>query len=799
MNKNKIIASITKIKEAVDTVGFNDHKAWQTISNDFDALLNEVPKDVKQLFELIINGLVNATCSMSHIDAIYDALDSAEQYIKTPGTNTEMLQEAHQKLVEIHKEEGRNVLEGGSLDDAAALLIQIDPEDTQEIVDLQTLLKNLPHADLVPETNAILEQSISLLNNPASETLMEVGKLIEQAIYLNEIQETTCDNHNYMPQNAETELIEAFITESLDLIADAEDAMLALETDPEDTEAIAKIFRAFHTVKGTSTFLELNLIAEIGHHAESLLSRVRDAEIRYSGGYADLSLQTLDMLKILILSVQDGLQGKPLFKPEGYDELFHILQDPEKNGISADDNEEPDVRVGDILVARDKIERQAMEDIAEEQHGLPIGSAIVKSDKGTNVTNVAQALRTQKRIQSNSSKSTTESSVRVPIERLDRFVDMVGELVVNHSMVSQDEIVLKHHELQKKVSITAKIVRELQNMSMAMRMVPLKETFRKMTRLVRDLSKRIGKKITFITEGEETEIDRNMVNIINDPLMHLVRNAVDHGIETPEIRESMNKEPHGTIHLCAYHAAGNVVVEIRDNGKGLDREAIIAKAIEKGLVKNDLIKDGEDEDIYNLIFEAGFSTTETVSDISGRGVGMDVVKRNLEDVNGQIEIKSTPGAGSIFKLSLPLTLAIIDGMVVKVGGQRYVIPTISIVRSVQPKSGDINTVLNRGEMMQLPDRLLPIIRLAQLFEIEDDHPDLIGAIIVIVEYDNKQAGLLIDELIGSQQIVIKTMGEALGNIPGISGSAIMPDGRVGLILDVGGLVKLANMTSRNKY
>jgi two-component system chemotaxis sensor kinase CheA len=385
-----------------------------------------------------------------------------------------------------------------------------------------------------------------------------------------------------------------------------------------------------------------------------------------------------------------------------------------------------------------------------------------------------------------------ESSVRVPVERLDRFIDMVGELVVAHSMVVQDETVAAggHHELTKKVGQTTKIVRELQRMSMSMRMIPLKGTFQKMARLVRDLARKAGKNVSFLTEGEDTEIDRNMVDIINDPLVHMVRNAVDHGIEPPGDRERTGKPVNGVVQLSAYHSAGNVVVEIRDDGRGLDREAILSKALERGLITT--IDGLSDEEVYGLIFQPGFSTARTVSEVSGRGVGMDVVKTNIESLRGQVEVKSWPGQGSVVKMSLPLTLAIIDGMVIRVGTQKFVIPTVSIVRSVQPAETELSRVFQRGEMLSLQGKLIPLFRLASLFDIEDAATDPTQAIVVVVEDDRRQTGLLVDELIGSQQIVIKTLGEALGNIPGISGSAIMPNGRVGLILDVGGLVRLAN-------
>jgi len=384
-----------------------------------------------------------------------------------------------------------------------------------------------------------------------------------------------------------------------------------------------------------------------------------------------------------------------------------------------------------------------------------------------------------------------ESSIRVNTGRLDRLIDLVGELVIAHSMVAQDQLVLggTHHDLMKKVTQTSKIVRELQDMTMSMRMVPLKGTFSKMTRLVRGVSRKVGKKVQFVTEGEDTEIDRNLVDVINDPLVHMVRNAVDHGIEPPEVRREKGKPPEGNVRLSAYHAAGSVVVEIVDDGKGLDRRAIRKKAVENGLITEDAPLTNREVD--NLVLEPGFSTAEKVTDVSGRGVGMDVVKKNIESLRGQVEIQSREGQGSTFRMSLPLTLAIIDGMVVRVGSETYVIPTVSIIRSIRPSAEEVTGILGQERTFSLQGRLIPLFELAELYQVDGVATDLEQQLVVVVEDDKRQAGLVIDELVGRQQVVIKNLGESMGAVPGISGGAIMPNGRVGLILDVGGIVRMA--------
>ncbi|RLA92335.1 MAG: chemotaxis protein CheA, partial [Deltaproteobacteria bacterium] len=659
------------------------------------------------------------------------------------------------------------------------------------------------------EVNALVEQVIDLIEaqrlmsgeeerseeretvdeNESKEDLQEES-LTEDKEEAQEKAEENCQK-NYMPEDADRDLIEEYIAESTDLLTRAEEALLTLETTPEDMEAVNTVFRAFHTIKGTSSFLELAIVSELAHHAESLLSRVREGQIKYGGIYADLSLRAIDMIKLLIDSVKEAIKGAPLLKPQGYDELLEQLKDPEETTLTETETETPEIapRLGDILVAQGKVERQEVEEVASKKGDKFLGSELVKEKKAS-VTDVAQALRTQQQMKGN--KGLVETSVRVRTDRLDRLIDMVGELVIAHSMVVQDEVIRNNsnHELQKKVAHTSKIVRELQNLSMSMRMVPLKSTFQKMARLVRDLANKTGKKVNFVTEGEDTEIDRSMVDLINDPLMHMVRNAVDHGIESPEERQQKGKPAAGTIKLSAYHSAGNVVVEIADDGKGLDRERIISKAREKGI-----IDDGasfSDRDVYNLIFEPGFSTAKEVTDISGRGVGMDVVKRNIEGLRGQVEISSEPGKGSTFQVSLPLTLAIIDGMVVRVGSERFIIPTISIVRSLRPKEKEVASVFGKGELLRLGEELIPIVRLADVCKIEGAKESPTNALIVVVEDNEKKTGLLVDELLGQQQIVIKSLGETMKDVPGISGGAIMADGLISLILDVGELIRFAH-------
>ena len=720
-----------------------------------------------------------------------------------------------------------------NLNGLAALWVQREPDDTEGVEGIKQMLTDISGHECLSDAarvdvlraSEILDAILgSEVDNPA-ESWAEAGTCIELAIQILENPGTIRerkpsfemdnsegqpvetdaghertpgaetgyeppaqdDQRDYMPREADLELIGEFIAEAKDLIAHAEEALLELEVDPENMDAVGTVFRAFHTIKGTSAFLELAILSEMGHHAESLLSRVREKEIRYAGGYADLALRSLDMLKTLIASVESALGGNPLIKPEGYDALMEVLINPEAAGISEEMEEAPSARLGDILVSQGKADREAVEDLVQRQSGKPLGMEIIQTGTAS-VTDVGRALRTQERMKG-TKQQFVETSVRVSTDRLDRLIDMVGEMVIAHSMVAQDQVVIQssHYELLKKVNHTSKIVRGLQDLCMSMRMVPLKATFQKMARLVRDVARKVGKNVTFVTEGEDTEIDRNLVDIINDPLVHMVRNAVDHGIELPEIRQKKGKPIHGVVKLSAYHSAGSVVVQIIDDGKGLDRNAIIAKAIEKGMITEGASMC--DRDVYNLVLEPGFSTAEVVTDVSGRGVGMDVVKKNIESLRGQVEIQSEPGKGSVFRMSLPLTLAIIDGMVLRAGHETYVIPTVSIVRTIKPEPRDISSVFNSGQVLSLQGKLIPLYQLTRLYGIEGGR-DAREGLVVVIEDDGNQAGLIIDELVGRQQVVIKTLGETMQQIPGISGGAIMPNGRVGLIVDIAGLMKL---------
>lgn len=723
-----------------------------------------------------------------------------------------------------------------SLDDITARLVVLGAGDVKQLAEVHTTLKSFSsdesqNPQVLQSIQAAIEQICGIIDGKtkdANSALEAAGQAVANAAeMLEDIQEAAqaadekseeekseesptppvvvqkqeespaptatpsadmFDTEAILPEDSDEELLQEYSVECLDHIAAAEASLLELESNPEDAEPINTIFRAFHTIKGSSGFLGLDRIQKLAHLAESLLDRAREGELRIVGGYADISLKSCDTLRTMIEAL-DGVQpGQPLLIPEHYSDLLTQLTDPEAAGIGEDETPEP-MRVGDILVGRGQADRGEVEQVADNQGKTPIGKELIEKNVAK-TSDVAKALRTQK--QTSRGAKTAEATIRVGTGRLDSLINMVGELVIAQSMITQDPDVAQsdNPKLIRKVSHAGKIIRELQDLTMSLRMVPLKGVFQKMARLVRDLGRKSGKSVSYVTEGEETEIDRNMVEALNDPLVHMIRNAVDHGVESAEDRKNAGKDETGTVCLRAYHAAGNVVIQLQDNGKGLDREKILAKAVERGLIDSE--KEISDSEVFNMIFNPGFSTAEKVTDVSGRGVGMDVVRKNIDSLRGRIEITSKKGEGSTFTIRLPMTMAITDSMVIRVGHERYLLPTVSIERSFRPKAGMVSTVVGRGEVVMLRGELLPVFRLHELYNVTDAVTDSNEALLIIVEGEGRRCALMVDELLDQQQVVIKSLGEGLKNIPGISGGAILGDGRVGLILDASGLLELAN-------
>ena len=577
------------------------------------------------------------------------------------------------------------------------------------------------------------------------------------------------------------EILSDFVMESMESLETVEVSLMDLEQDPGDLDSINAIFRSFHTIKGVSAFLNLNRINVLAHSAENLLDKARSGEILIESTVIDIILESLDALKKLITGIQNGLE-KNVSLDMGLDitPLVHRIGE-----IQAQADRIGDKRIGEILIQKGEITTEKLDEGLERQKQEPekkIGQILVE-DKSVESKALVGALRDQKK----TGKRHIDLQVKVDTKKLDNLVDLTGELVIAQSMIRQNRAILAagDQKLTHTLGQLNQITSGLQSTAMSMRMVPVKSTFQKMVRLVRDLSKNSGKQVKLEMSGEDTEIDRNVVDELYEPMVHMIRNSVDHGIETPEERQKAGKNTVGKIHLMAYHQAGSIVVEISDDGRGLDKERIIEKAAANHLIPHDS-KLSESE-IYNLIFHPGFSTAKQVTDVSGRGVGMDVVKKAIEKLRGKVEINSIPGRGSTFIIRLPLTLAIMEGMLVRVGTERYIIPALSILESLRPTREQYSTVERKGEMILSRGTLIPLIRLNEIFSIRSDSVNPWEGLVVVVEHEGRRMCLFLDELLGKEEVVIKSLGDTLKDTKGIAGGAIMGDGRVGLILDMAGI------------
>ncbi len=575
-----------------------------------------------------------------------------------------------------------------------------------------------------------------------------------------------------------------FIAEGLEYIEEIEINILNLENEPESKDYINAIFRPFHSIKGVASFLNLERIRSLAHNLESLLDKARNGEIDVTPALIDVVLDGADALKTLIGQLRDVLEGKQVEKADldipSLEARIHRVEQGFDSGSGAK-------KIGEILVDEGVISQEILEETLSKGNApdKKVGQTLIEQGV-VKPKQVSQALRKQV------DQVTDLTTIRVDTVKLDDLIDMVGELVITQSMISQ--------ALKQQVNIDKRLVRDisqffritsaLQRVSTSLRMIPIKQTFQRMSRLVRDLAKNAGKVVSVEMVGEDTEIDRNMVDEIYNPLVHMIRNSVDHGLETPEERIRAGKPERGIITLKAYHRGGNIVIEISDDGRGLDKQKILNKALKAGLVHGD--DSLSDQEIYRMIFLPGLSTAEKVTDVSGRGVGMDVVKRAVEKLRGKIEIESAVGEGTTFITRFPLTLAIIDGMIVKVGQESYILPTNSIRQALRPPRESYNCVVGKGETINAMGQLMPLIRMYEVLNIEPEYKNPWEAIAVIVDGESGSRCLMVDKIIGKAEVVVKSLGEGLKNIRGLAGGAILGNGRIGLIIDTEGLFELAD-------
>jgi two-component system chemotaxis sensor kinase CheA len=626
----------------------------------------------------------------------------------------------------------RSVLAGGG--DAAA------PDTWLEALETIRALAQQDGASSVAEAAGSLLQSAGGFDTERS--VQNGIALLQRA--LDDLEQAHAGRRDSLA--ADPELLSDFILESREHLSSLETQLLTLDRDPADAEALHSVFRSFHTVKGLAGFLELWDIQTVAHEVETVLDRARNSQFTITPAAIDVILASADYLRVWLEHLELRLNNKPSRAPGADAGLLG--------------------RIASLEAAGPEVPAAGLASLAEAVHREPEG----------NGRSASPASETKVRAET--------AAVRVDTAKLDYLVDMAGEMVIAETLVRHDPELarFKSSRLQRNMAQLTRITSELQKTAMAMRLVPVGPLFRKMARLVRDLSRQFGKRVEMQTEGDEVELDRTIVEELADPLMHMVRNSLDHGVEMPAARQAAGKLPVATVLLKAHHQAGHVVIEISDDGQGLDREKIRAKACDRGLTQpEDTLTDNE---ICNLIFEPGFSTADRVTNVSGRGVGMDVVRRSIEKLRGRVEVRSVAGQGASFVLKLPLTLAIIDGLVVGVGTERYIVPLFSVREMFRPREDTVWTVQQRGEMALVRGALLPVIRLYRKFGVAPQSEDPSKSVLIVAESETRRFCLLVDELIGKQEVVIKSLGETFKETAGIAGGAILGDGRVGLILDL---------------
>jgi two-component system chemotaxis sensor kinase CheA len=542
---------------------------------------------------------------------------------------------------------------------------------------------------------------------------------------------------------ADPELAEMFVADGLDHLGTIEQTILKLESSPADLGLVNDLFRPFHTIKGNAGVLGIRSVERFAHALETLLDLARSGLHPLGAAEIDLVLAAVDVLRLMVKELPARAAGK------------------------------------------------VVTDVGPRCEALMASvDAVIAAGASSRAEHMPE--RTDDHADSGVAFFSEQSTVKVGTAKLDALVDMVGELVIAQAILAENPALHRagDERLSRQLAQVRRITSDIQRDAMSMRMVPIRQTFQKMVRLVRDLSKTFNKPTAVVVTGDETELDRKLVEQLTDPLMHMVRNTIDHGVEPPAVRAAAGKPATAQIHLKAFHRAGGVVVEIGDDGAGLDTERIAARAVAQGLIADSSTMTAAE--IHQMIFRPGFSTAEKVTELSGRGVGMDVVRRNIETLRGRIEIQTERGRSTTFSLHLPLTLAIVDGLVLRVGQDRFVIPTPAVQESLRPRPENVHTTYGRPCMVQVRDRLIPLLHLGEAFGIRGTRDCISDSTVVIAEDNGRPVALVVDELLGKREVVIRSLGEMFRGVAGIAGGAILGDGRIGLILDTGGLLALVS-------
>lgn len=565
------------------------------------------------------------------------------------------------------------------------------------------------------------------------------------------------------------EIIGDFLIEADELIDALDTNFVKIESSPDDLDLLNEIFRGVHTIKGTSSFLGFDQVTTLSHNMEDILNKLRKAEMTMSPDTIDILLEGLDQLKVLLENVRNKVTDEV--------DLTDILKRLQ------------DKLDGEVATAPAVVKKTTEADPSPPQASVDTES----------MTPVANGVRTNAKPAASTNRSGSDQTIRVDVGRLDGLLNMTGELVLSRNSLMQTVNKLSaEHEgdyqlegLNRAVKAVNFITTELQMAVMKMRMQPVGKVFSRFPRQVRDLSRENGKQIDLIISGEHTELDKSVIEEIGDPLMHIIRNSCDHGLELAEERRQKGKPEKGTIHLSATQEGSSIIIKVEDDGRGFDVDAIRAKAVERGLATQDEIDRMSDREAFGFIFEAGFSTAKKVTDVSGRGVGMDVVRTNIQKLNGIVELDSTKDVGSTICIKLPLTLAIIQGLLVESDDDIFILPLSSVHETVKTEGSEIHYV-NRHPVFKLRDEIIPLINLSRIIDNDSRGFEMSEKpYIVVVGLAGKKLGMMIDRFLGQEEVVIKSMGEYLGSTTGVAGATILGDGRIRLIVDLIGLFNLA--------
>ena len=566
--------------------------------------------------------------------------------------------------------------------------------------------------------------------------------------------------------------IATFFDEAQEHIESIEEKAMMLEARSGDPELLNAIFRAAHSIKGGSGTFGFTQLAEATHVLESLFDDLRKGRGRADQGTVRLLLDACDVFKAHLARLKAGERGADATMDAIRDRIGAYrdgggIVAPSQDGTRSPGSVQPPQEESFFDTPAPKQEAFGLFD---EAPGAP--SSPAAAEKFGFFESPGPAPKTE------------QSSIRVSVEKIDRIVNLVGELVIAQAMMQQSVGKMSAREdehLNHSLSTLDRNTRELQQAVMSIRMMPMEFVFSRFPRLVYDVSAQLGKKVQLRTSGHETELDKELIELLIDPLTHVVRNAIDHGIESPQERLAHGKPEQGTVGMRATHRGGSVIIEVSDDGRGLDRDRIIAKARELGMAVDE---SWSDERLFEILFEAGFSTAKEVTNLSGRGVGMDVVRRNITALGGSVSIASAKGEGTVITIQLPLTLAVLDGMIVSVADEQYIIPLEFVAEAFKPAAGDIKTVVGQASLVAVRGEHLPIVRLEDVVQLPASGQARCEPLCLVVEVDNRRAALLVDSLIGQQQLVVKSLEANLHRVGGIAGATILGDGRVALILDV---------------